>query len=266
MRSVLALFRAAWLTATSYRVGTLLSLAGVAASVLPVYFVADAIQGVAAQSIQRESGSYFAFIVVGIASIYLVSAATGALATAIASTIGNGTLESLLVTRTPLPALLAGLGAHATFQACLRASILLITGTLLGAEISWRFAPIALGIAAITFAAYAGIGLVAAALVLVFRTSGPLITAVVAVSGLLGGAYYATTAVPGWLRVATDFVPLTYGLRPARMLLLGNATWQEVTQDVSLLTMIAVGSLLVGALSFALALRRARRDGTLSQY
>src|SRR5690606_13512342 len=110
------------------------------------------------------------------------------------------------------------------------------------------------------------IGLVAAALVLVFRTSGPLITAVVAVSGLLGGAYYATTAVPGWLRVATDFVPLTYGLRPARMLLLGNATWQEVTQDVSLLTMIAVGSLLVGALSFALALRRARRDGTLSQY
>jgi ABC-2 type transport system permease protein len=103
-------------------------------------------------------------------------------------------------------------------------------------------------------------------LVLLFRTSGPLITTVVGVSGLLGGAYYATTAVPGWLRQLTDFVPLTYGLRPARMLLLGNASLPEVTADVSLLVLMATASLLIGAAAFTLALRRARRDGTLSQY
>jgi ABC-2 type transport system permease protein len=266
MASILALLRAAWLSATSYRVATLLSLAGVAATVVPVYFIAGAVQELAATSIQRESASYFAFIVVGIASVYIVSAATGALATAVSSTIGNGTLEALLVTRTGVPALLAGLAAHASVQAALRALVLLLTATLLGADIRWVMAPLAAAIAALTFAAYAGIGLVAAALVLLFRTSGPLITTVVGVSGLLGGAYYATTAVPGWLRQLTDFVPLTYGLRPARMLLLGNASLPEVTADVSLLVLMATASLLIGAAAFTLALRRARRDGTLSQY
>lgn len=266
MASVLALLRAAWLSATSYRVATLLSLAGVAATVVPVYFIAGAVQDLAATSIQRESASYFAFIVVGIASVYIVSAATGSLATAMSSTIGNGTLEALLVTRTGIPALLAGLSAHASVQAALRAVVLLLTATLLGADIRWAMAPLAAAIAALTFIAYAGIGLVAAALVLLFRTSGPLITTVVGVSGLLGGAYYATTAVPGWLRQLTDFVPLTYGLRPARMLLLGNASLPEVTADVSLLVLMATASLLIGAVAFTLALRRARRDGTLSQY
>src|SRR5690606_27135767 len=134
MRSIIALLRAAWLSATSYRVATLLSLAGVAATVIPVYFIAEAVQDLAATSIQRESASYFAFIVVGIASVYIVSAATGALATAVTSTIGNGTLEALLVTRTGIPALLAGLAAHTSVQAALRAVVLLVTATLLGAD------------------------------------------------------------------------------------------------------------------------------------
>jgi ABC-2 type transport system permease protein len=266
MRSVAALLRAAWLSATSYRIATLLSLAGVAATVVPVYFIAGAIQNVAASSIHRESASYFAFIVVGIASIYVVSAGTGALATAIGATIGNGTLEALLVTRTRVPALLAGLAAHATVQASLRAGILLVAASVLGADIRWVMAPAALGVAAVTFAAYAGIGLVSAALILAFRTAGPLNRIVITVSGLLGGAYYATTAVPGWLQRLTDYVPLTYGLRPVRMLLLGNATLREVTADVSLLVLIATGTLLTGSLAFTWALRKARRDGTLSQY
>lgn len=266
MRSLIALLRAAWLTATSYRVATLLSLAGVAFSVVPVYFIAGAIQGVAASSIQRESASYFAFIVVGIASIYIVSAATAALASSIASTIGNGTLEALFVTRTGMPAILGGLASYPTAQAFLRATTLLVTASLFGADIRWVMAPAAAAIAALTYLAYAGIGLVAAALVLVFRTSGPLSTAVIGLSGLLGGAYYATTAVPGWLRQLTDYVPLTYGLRPARMLLLGNASLREVTADVSVLLIITTVSLVIGGAAFAAGLRQAQRDGTLSQY
>lgn len=266
MRSALALLRAAWLAATSYRLATVLSFASVLASVVPIFFIAGAVQDVAAESIRVESSSYFGFIIVGIASVYLLSAAAGSLPGAIAGNIGSGTLEALLVTRTSVPLLLVGLTAYPMVQAALRALVLIIGATLFGVQFTWGMLPAVLGIALLLALAYAGVGLVAAALVLVFRTSGPLITAVVALSSLLGGAYYATSAVPGWLHALTAFVPLTYALRASRMLLLGGASLAEVLPDVSVLLLVALASMTAGSLAFAYGLARARRAGTLSQY
>ena len=108
--------------------------------------------------------------------------------------------------------------------------------------------------------------LISAALIVIFRTSGPMLTVVMGLSGLLGGAYYSTAAVPGWLQGLTDFIPLTYALRPIRMLLLGGAELGEVGRDVSILALIAIVSVSVGTLCLTSALRRARRSGTLSLY
>lgn len=266
MRSALALIRVAWLGAISYRVATVISLVGVVVSVIPIFFISGAVQDIAADSIQREGGSYFGFIIVGLASIYLLSAAATAIPGAIAGGIGNGTFEALLVTRTPLPVLLVGLAGYPLVQSGLRAGVLLLGATVLGVDIAWGMLPAAMVVLLILVLAYVSIGLVAAALVLVFRTSGPLLTAVIALSGLLGGAYYATTVVPGWLRGLTDFVPLTYALRATRMLLLGDASVADVIPDVSVLTLMAVALCVTGSAAFALALGRARRAGTLSQY
>jgi len=266
MRSAFALIRAAWLTAVSYRLATILSLLSVVASVIPIFFIAGAVQEIAAESIRAEGGNYFGFIIVGLASVYLLSAAVGAIPGAVGGGIGSGTFEALLVTRTPLPLILVGLSGYPMVQSALRASVLLGGAVALGVEFNWRAIPAVLGILLLMVLAYAAIGLVAAALVLAYRTSGPLITATIALSGLLGGAYYATSVVPGWLNVLTDFVPLTYALRPVRMLLLGGAPPSEVVSDVLILALFALVLLLLGGASFRAALRRARLAGTLSQY
>ena len=266
MRSVLALVRAAWLSAISYRLATILSFVGLLASLVPIYFISGAVQEVAQESIRAEGGSYFGFIVVGLAAVYLLSTAVSAIPGTIAGSIGSGTFEALLVTRTPLPTLLVGLAGYPLVQSALRAAVLLIGGAVLGVDIAWRMMPAVGLILLVMVIAYGSIGLIAAALVLVFRTAGPLISVVIAGSALLGGAYYATAVVPGWLRVLTDFVPLTYALRPIRMLLLGGAGVPEVVADVSLLTLIALSTLLIGAGCFVLALAHARKAGTLSQY
>jgi ABC-2 type transport system permease protein len=266
MRSVLALARAAWLTAVSYRLATLLSFAAVLASIVPIYFIADAVQGVAAASIRQEGGDYFGFIVFGLASVYIVSAAVSAVPGALAGSIGNGTFEALLVTRTSWPAILLGLAAYPAIQAALRATVLLASASVLGVEFRWAMAPAVLVIVALTVAAYAGVGLVAGASILVFRTAGPLIPAVIGLSGLLGGAYYATSVVPGWLQSLTHLIPLSYALRASRMLLMGGASIGEVTSDVQMLALFAAALLALGGGSFLLALSRAQRTGTLSQY
>ncbi len=266
MRSVLALMRASYLTAASYRLALVLSFVGLMVSVVPLYFVSDALQPVVAESIASEGGQYFGFLLMGFASIYVISAATSALPGALAGSIGSGTLEALLVTRTPLPFTLLGLIAYPVAQAFARALILLLGAAVLGVPVAWASLPLAMVVMLLVLAAYLGVGLIGGSLVLVFRTSGPLSTGVIALSGLLGGVYYSTTVIPAWLQDLSAFVPLTYGLRAIRMLLLGGAPVREVVNDLSAMTFIAVVLLSVSSAIFSAALRYARSSGTLSQY
>lgn len=266
MRSALALARAGWLSATSYRVATVLQFVGVLATIVPVYFVAQAVQDVAAASIQNEGGAYFAFIVVGIASTYVIAAAASAAPSAVASNLGSGTFESLLGTRASVPAILIGLSFQGVALSLLRALALLIGASMFGAEIQWMAFAGALPVIALVILAYAGIGLIAAALVLAFRTAGPLISATIALSGLLGGAYYSTSVVPGWLRALTEFVPLTHGLRATRAIILGGEGFGSTWPDVMRTGSDALLLMTLGAIAFAAALRYARRNGTLSLY
>lgn len=266
MRSILALLRASYLSAASYRLSLVISFAALLISVVPIYFISGAVQPVVADSIAAEGGQYFGFVIIGLAAVYVLSAATNALPGALAGGLGSGTLEALFVTRTPLHETLLGLIAYPLALALVRSALLVAGAALVGVGISWTALPMAIVVAALIIGAYLSFGLVAAALVLVFRTSGPLTTAVVAGSGLLGGVYYSTTVIPAWLQDLSALVPLTYGLRALRMLLLGGAPVSEVINDVSALTFMTVVMLSVATLLFAAALRHARSAGTLSQY
>lgn len=266
MRSVLALIRASFLGAASYRVSMLLSLAGLLATVVPVYFIAGALQPVVAASIRSEGGSYFGFLIAGIAATYVLAAAISAIPAALTSSIGSGTFEAMLVTRTPLPLLLLGMSGYALLWNLLRAGLLLAGAAVVGVHVDWLAIGPVLVIGGLLVVAYGGLGLVAAAAIVAFRTAGPFVTAVIAGSGLLGGVYYSTSVIPSWLQSLSAVVPLTYGLRASRMLLFGDATVADVIPDVAMLGLLTLASLAAGAAAFVVALHRARTAGTLSQY
>ena len=266
MRSVLALMRASFLSAASYRIGMVLSVVALLASVVPLYFVSGALQPVVEKSIQLEGGQYFGFVVVGIAATLLLASAVAAVPGALGSTISNGVLEALLVTRTPLLQVLVGVTCYGLVWSALRAAVMVAGAAALGAQVNVTAVPIALLILLLMVGAYYAIGLCAGALVLVYRTSGPLVSGTIAVSGLLGGVYYSTTVIPSWLQHVSAVIPLSYALRPIRMLLLGNAPFLEALPDILVLALFALGLLMTGVVAFTAALRRARLAGTLSQY
>jgi hypothetical protein len=98
MRELAAFVRQEFLSATSYRLNTVLRLAGLLALVVPVYFIAGALQPLMADSIRGQGGHYFAFLVVGLIGERVVAAAQGALPTAVLSGIRTGTLEAWFAT------------------------------------------------------------------------------------------------------------------------------------------------------------------------
>jgi ABC-2 type transport system permease protein len=126
--------------------------------------------------------------------------------------------------------------------------------------------PSAIVVLVLIIMAYVPLGLISAAAYLAFRTSGPLPTAVVIVSSLLGGVYYPTHVVPSWLEKVSAAIPLTYGLRALRRILLEHASLVAVRSDVAILLVMTVVLFGIGAWLFSAAMRYARRTGSLSYY
>ena len=109
-------------------------------------------------------------------------------------------------------------------------------------------------------------GIIASALVISFRTDVSVPRAIIFFSALLGGVYYPTRVIPAWIQDVSAVLPLTYGLRALRRVVLEGATLSMVALDVIVLTLFAAGLLAVSALAFSLGMRYARRAGSLAQY
>ncbi len=266
MSRTLALVRANWLVALSYRLDTFFAFMGLVIAVVPLYFISGALQPMMLSSIRVEAKEYFGFLMIGIITYSFVQNAVGAVHTVLAREISTGSFEALLSTPTSMAALIGGMVGQSFSMTLLRGIVLFGFSWALGAHIVWHGLPMALGALALLILAYLPFGLFAAALVLTFRTTGPFPQGVVTLSALMGGVYYPTTVIPSWLQQGAAFVPLTYGLRALRRALLDGAPASAVTADLGVLALFVVVLLATSIGAFQWALQRSKFTGTLAQY
>ena len=266
MRDVRALVRAAWLTAASYRFGMIMSVAGLVAVLLPLYFIANALQSTMQATIGSEASQYFAFVAIGAAVFSLISTCATALPSALDGAISRGTFEAMLGTPARVRSICAGLMGYPLMWALLRAVIVVSAAVVLGARLSWRGLPAGALVLGLTMFSYVGCGLILGALILVFRTTGFATTAFLTGSMFLGGVYYPAKVIPSWISNLSSLFPLTYGLRALRQLVLRGSSLMSVAADLEKLIALSVIFVAVGSVLFALSLRYARRAGTLASY
>lgn len=267
MRKILALIRASWLEALSYRLRMLFSILGLLAAVLPFFFAARALQPVMAESIEGQGGQYFAFLVVGMITFAFMRTSITALPGTVSGSISTGTLEAMLGTPTPLRTLLTGLIGYSFIWTSIRCIVLLGFAWLMGAQVLWSRALLSSGILGLIVLVHLPFAVGTASMILAFRASGPVEGIVVWISTMLGGVYYPTSVIPDWLERVSAFVPLTYGLRALRRALLEpDISYSLLAAD--LLPLCVAGAVLavLSLTAFWAALRYARHMGTLSQY
>jgi ABC-2 type transport system permease protein len=266
VHKVLSFVRVDLLTAASYRVNMALSLAALVVMTIPIYFVSQAIQPVAADAIQGQGGEYFAFFLIGTAVYGMVVASMQAIPGAVGSGIRTGTLEALLSTPTRLASLLGGMIGYRILWSATRALVFIVTGWFLGAQYFGQQSLVALGIVLLIVLAHVPFGMMAAALILAFRTAGPLLSGVMVGSALLGGVYYPTHVIPSWIEHLSALFPLTYGLRALRQTFLEGMPLQAVAPDLVILAAFVVALTIIGMACLRVALAYARRSGTLAEY
>lgn len=266
MHSVPAFLRYDFLTRTSYRIQTLFMLAGVVALVVPVYFIGHALQPTMAESIRHEGGHFFGFLVVGLAAQRILWAAMEALPTTLGSGIRTGTLEAFFATPVAVPTLVVSMMTYKIVWGLLEGVLLLVAGWLLGMRLEPGHLLAGGLVVSLIVLAHVPFGLMASAGILAFRSSGPFLLSAYGASVFLGGVYYPTHVIPAWIEQVSAAVPLTYGLRALRRILLEGWSVAAVANDLLILVGFIVVLGVLSTIVFRSALRYARRAGSLAQY
>jgi ABC-2 type transport system permease protein len=109
-------------------------------------------------------------------------------------------------------------------------------------------------------------GMISAAFVMVFKQGNPAGWVFGGVSSLLGGVLFPTSSLPDWLQRVSRILPLTHSLEAMRLTVLTGAGLKEVWLPIATLACFTAVLLPAGVFAFSLAVRRAKRTGSLIQY
>ncbi|MDB4884103.1 MAG: type transporter, partial [Gemmatimonadetes bacterium] len=223
MRSAWALIRVTFLTAASYRLSMLISIAGLALQIVPTYYIGKTLDPFMAPNIKGQGGDYFGFLVMGTIAYLLLAAAVDSLPRALERGISTGTLELIFSTPSPVPALLVGLTGYEILFATTRAIVVLTAATIFGFHPHWSSIPIAMGILALIVVTYFGVGMIAGGMIIAYRRTASLQTIAIVASAMLGGVTYPPSMVPSWIGRFSELIPMTYGLRAVRRLVIDGS-------------------------------------------
>jgi ABC-2 type transport system permease protein len=252
--------------ALTYKFSFVSSFVGILLSSSTFYFVAKLVPP-GTPSLGPFGGDYFSFAVVGVAFSSLLGMFQEGLSAVVRSAQVSGTLEALLVTPTSIPTVL--------FGSSLYSLLLQVFRTLLHLGVALAFFGMTLGringlgvliVGVLTVLCFLGVGVLSASFILVYKTGNPFGWILGTVSGLLGGVVFPVALLPPWIRWVSSLLPVTYALDGMRKGLLASAGFAEVLPDIAALAVFNIILLPASLLAFRLAVRKAKKDGTLSHF
>jgi ABC-2 type transport system permease protein len=252
--------------ALTYKFSFVSSLVGIFLSSATFYFVAKLVPA-GVPVLEPFGGDYFAFAIVGVAFAGLLGIFQEGLAAVVRGAQLSGTLEALLVTPLPVPAILVGSSLYTLLFQLLR--------TALHLGVALAFFGLSLGrvdlagvavVGLLTVVCFLSVGVLSASFILVYKTGNPFSWILGTVSGLLGGVVFPIALLPPWIRWVSSLLPVTYALDGMRKSLLASAPFAAVLPDVAALAAFDAILLPLSLVAFRLAVRKAKKDGTLSHF
>ena len=265
-RKLGAFLRRDFIDAASYKFSFIFSVVGILFSSATFYFISRMIAP-GTVSLAAYGGDYFSFAMIGIAFSGLLGIFQEGLPQVVRSAQVSGTLEALLVTRTAMPVILFGSSLYSLVFALLRTAVhLALAVAVFGMRIGSVNIPAFLLVLFLTSACFLSIGMLSASFTLVYKLGNPVSWLFGSVSGLLGGMLFPVAVLPPWLRGVSFFLPVTHTLEGLRLSLLSSATFAQVLPSIAALAVFAAVLLPLGFWTFRLAIRKAKRDGTLTHY
>lgn len=210
-------------------------------------------------------GAYFAFVVVGIVTMAILTSALNT-SQIVRMELMAGTFERLLISPLgPVGGVISLALFPIAYSTLFAGTMLTLAVAFYGVPLDPTGIPLALPVAALGAAAFAGIGLLFVGGLLALKSSMGA-NWVLAALGLLGGVYFPVTLFPSWIRWVSEVQPLSPAVDLLRHLLMGirsaEPVWLELVKLGGFTALLLPGSAAV----LWLAVGVSRRRGTIMEY
>ncbi len=210
-------------------------------------------------------GRYFAYVVVGIVSLSVLTAALNT-CQLVRMELLTGTFERVVISPVgPVGGIVALAAFPILYAIALAGAMLVAAAGIFGFPIHVGAIPEALLVSGLAALAFACIGLLFIAALLAFKSAMGASWAIAGLS-ILGGVYFPLTLFPGWLRWVANVQPFTPAVDLLRHLLLGTPAMQPVWLELAKLVGFTVVLMPLSAGLLARAVDLSRRRGTLMEY
>ena len=215
----------------------------------------------------ETSGRYFAFVVVGIVIVEVLTSTLALPPTSLRQELVAGTFERLLVS--PFGAV-AGVAATLLFPFCLAALAGLLTlvmaSLVFGMHLNGANVLLAIPYGVLGAMAFAPFGLLLLAMGLLVKQTVMGASFIVSGISLIAGLYFPISLLPGWLRWTSDVQPFTPGVDLLRHSLTGTALVHPAWLEVLKLAGFAAVGLPLALTVVTASVRYGRRSATILEF
>jgi ABC-2 type transport system permease protein len=266
LRVVTAFIRRDFRIHVSYRLSFVLQMSTIFFFLTLYYFLSRIVDQDEFAARQDISGDYFGYAAVGLALLSILQVGLSSFSQKMREEQTTGTFEALMATPTSPSLVVLSSAVYDLLRSTAFAFVLVATAIVLfGLNLDTD--PGSLGVSAVALvgclALFASLGVAVAACTVIFKQTAALSGMVVSGLALLGGVYFPIDVLPGALQTVSKILPFTWGLDVVRASLLGGNV--DPAQLAGLFGSAAV-LLPLAVLGFTLAVRRARRTGSLAHY
>lgn len=249
---------------TSYRFHLLLQVTSGFFIVVLFYFIAKLISPDSShQFLQQYEADYFSFVLIGVAAGGLLYMGLSGFTDRLRNAMSEGALEMMFACPT-LPILIIILpSVWGFFFEAFKAILIVLFGVFFGADLGQINLIGALVVLFFTITSYSVFGLLSASIIMVLKRGDPVNSAFSAASTLISGAYFPVELLPSWLGAIAKILPMTYAFHGLRMTILAGESLMNLKTELTVLVLFSVIGLPIAIKATELAIRRAKRDGSL---
>lgn len=246
----------------SYRLRFLSEIVAASLGVALFYYVSRLVTGGGFTS----SDEYFAYAVVGLGVLEVLTAALMAMPLSLRQELVAGTFERTLVSAFGPVQYILAMSIFPFLSALVSAAITIAVGALVfGMPVEWTTAPLAVPAAALGFVAFLPFAVLLTATVFVVKRVGAAAGLLVTGLSIVAGVLFPVALLPDWIEWLSDVQPLTPALDLVRHLVVGaplDSAWRTTLRLLAFVAVLLPISLAV----LQACLRYAQRRGTVLEY
>jgi len=253
-----------FLSDASYRLAFILQLGGMFFAVA-VFFYGSRMVNPA--TVGLDGVEPFPWLLVGVAFQLYFSTALYSFAAKVRSEQVLGTLEAMLVSPTPTSVVIFSSTAWDFTWGAVRLLVYLVAAVFVFGVKLHVTSPSALALGVgLTLLSSAGIGMLSASFILYFKRGDPINFLLSMGTTFFGNVIFPSKLLPRPIQWISEWLPMSWSLQVVRGALLKGSSLAEVAGPIGRLAILTAVLVPAGLLGARIAIRKAKREGTLVQY